>query len=418
MIDTVRNLPVVRSYVEVANIAVNGYKKLGPVDLGPYIYVYTNNSVEGNRFRAGFRTNSDFSRKFTYRGYIAYGLKDQRFKYESNGEYLFNRKHWTVLGTRYREELEQLALYDNSVTQNNLFNAFARFGSLRNSRPFYIKQVQTYFSSEFSKGYTIGASLQTRDFQFNTGQFDFKYYPLNAQSERDTVNTFNTTDLNVEFRVAPDETFLENQNSRISLGAFKWPIFTLRYTRGFNGFARGNFDYNKFQFNVVQWINLGYFGQAKYNIDLGYIPSTLPYPLLRPHLGNETYFFYVNAFNQMRFFEFVSDRWMQLSYQQYFEGFLFNSIPKIKNWNLRLLATGNVLYGGVSNKNFNLGLNGDATAVPQFAKLDPKKPYAEVGYGVENIFRVARVDFVHRLTYLNRPNVKPFGVKFSLQFQL
>jgi hypothetical protein len=120
----------------------------------------------------------------------------------------------------------------------------------------------------------------------------------------------------------------------------------------------------------------------------------------------------------MRFFEFVSDRWMQLSYQQYFEGFLFNSIPKIKNWNLRLLATGNVLYGAVSTKNYNLGLNGDATAVPQFAKLDPRKPYAEVGYGVENIFRVARVDFVHRLTYLNRPNVKPFGVKFSLQFQL
>ena len=45
------------------------------------------------------------------------------------------------------------------------------------------------------------------------------------------------------------------------------------------------------------------------------------------------------------------------------------------------------------------------------------KPYVEVGYGVENIFRFLRVDFVHRLTYLDNPNVRNFGVLFTAQFQ-
>jgi len=41
-----------------------------------------------------------------------------------------------------------------------------------------------------------------------------------------------------------------------------------------------------------------------------------------------------------------------------------------------------------------------------------------VGYGVENIFRLLRVDFIHRLTYLKSQGSKNFGVKFSVQFKL
>lgn len=423
MIDTVKKLPVVRSYVEVANIAVNGHKKLGPVDIGPYIYLYANNSVEGNRFRVGFRTNSEFSRKFTYKGYIAYGTRDGRFKYESNAEYLFSRRHWTVLGTRIREDLELLALFDNSIAANNLFNAFARFGNLRNSRPFYLKQGQTYFSSEVLKGITLGGSIETSQYKFNTGQFDFQYFPQSEGTVKDTISDFKTAELNGEIRIALDETYLENQNSRISLGAFKWPIFTLRYTKGFSGFAKGEFDYHRYQFIVQQWLNLGYLGKARYTIDAGYIPNTLPYPLLRPHLGNQTPFFNASSFNQMRFFEFVSDHWVQFGYQHFFEGFLVNSVPKVRNWNLRLLATSNVLFGGMSRQNYELAkdyahLDKDGNPTQPFHILDRNKPYVEVGYGVENIFRLVRVDFVHRLTYLNLPNAKPFGVKVSVQFKI
>ena len=164
---------------------------------------------------------------------------------------------------------------------------------------------------------------------------------------------------------------------------------------------------------------MGLFGKARLTADAGLIPSVVPYPLLRAHLGNQTPFFNGSSFNTMRYFEFVSDRYAQLNYQHYFEGLGLNSLPLIKKWNLRLLASGNILFGSVSNKNIAFSRSQDSNANEKlpFLELD-RGPFAEVGYGIENIFRFVRVDFIHRLTYLDNPGARPFVVKVSAQFKL
>jgi hypothetical protein len=40
-------------------------------------------------------------------------------------------------------------------------------------------------------------------------------------------------------------------------------------------------------------------------------------------------------------------------------------------------------------------------------------PYVEVGYGIDNIFKIFRVDATHRLTYLDNPGATPFSIKIS-----
>ena len=41
-----------------------------------------------------------------------------------------------------------------------------------------------------------------------------------------------------------------------------------------------------------------------------------------------------------------------------------------------------------------------------------EKPYMEASVGILNIFKVARVDLIKRLTYLDNPNISSFlGVK-------
>ena len=40
-----------------------------------------------------------------------------------------------------------------------------------------------------------------------------------------------------------------------------------------------------------------------------------------------------------------------------------------------------------------------------------EKPYIEVGAGIENIFKVLRIDYVHRLTYRDNPNGDNDGMK-------
>ena len=58
----------------------SGYAHLGKVDIGPSSSFYSFNSVEGQRFRFGGRTSTDFSKRITFDGYLAYGLKDSTGK--------------------------------------------------------------------------------------------------------------------------------------------------------------------------------------------------------------------------------------------------------------------------------------------------------------------------------------------------
>ena len=109
-----------------------------------------------------------------------------------------------------------------------------------------------------------------------------------------------------------------------------------------------------------------------------------------------------------------------LQYRQYLEGFLLNRVPLLNKLKWRLLATANVISGGMRESNQNLiskyTPEGEETLPAGYFKNG--KPYIELGYGVENIFKFFRVDFVHRVSYLDNPGARKFGVLFTAQFQL
>ena len=117
----------------------------------------------------------------------------------------------------------------------------------------------------------------------------------------------------------------------------------------------------------------------------------------------------------------VSDRYAALHYSHHFEGFLLNRIPLMRKLKWRLVGTSNVILGGMSSMNKSLIAerpDGDGLTV---GFLSRGLPYIELGYGVENIFKFFRVDFIHRLTYLDEtknPDVRRFGVLVSFQFNL
>ena len=122
----------------------------------------------------------------------------------------------------------------------------------------------------------------------------------------------------------------------------------------------------------------------------------------------------------MNYGEFVSDQFASLQYQHHFEGFLLNRIPLIRKLKWRLVGTANVIYGSLSQANKDIisptTLDGEPTL--EFQSFDKNRPYVELGYGVENIFKFLRVDFVHRLSYLENPDIRKFAVLFSFQFSL
>lgn len=417
LVDSLKVLPAVKTYTEILNIFVNGYKKIDKwnIDIGPYLFLYANNNVEGHRLRLGFKTDPDFSRKWILSGYGAYGFSDHAFKYGAGVDYIFSRKPWTMAGISYSKDLERLGVSAENIGTNTIFGAFSRFGQFR--RPYWQEDISAYVKREIVKGFTASVQLRHRDFH---PLFDFAYRSKPEMgTESPLRSTYEITELNVETRLAGNETYLQNDNERISMGTGNSPAFTFRYTLGMKNFLHGDFHYHKFAANVKQTFRAGIFGRTYYNLTLGYIPSTIPYTLLYNPLGNESWFYVDNAFNLMKYFEFIADRYVTLRVEHNDEGFVLNRIPAIRKLKLRLLATGKLFYGQVSNKNLALASTMDAqgNSIQTFNELG-NTPYLELGYGVDNIFKFGRVDAIHRLTYKNNPNVTPFAVKISFWFSL
>ncbi len=408
MVDTLKKIPIIRFYSESLKFFATGYLPVKKLDLGPWTEFGNYNNVEGLRFGFGMRTNYSFSNRFLVEGYGAYGTVDQRWKYKFGSTWILSRRHWTTLGVRIGRELDQVGLEMENLEGNSIFLAASRFGTLR--RPFVSTNQRISFQREFFKGFLVTSSLNKSQFD---PLFDFYYYEQGSKALR---TSFQVTEVRAGIRYGRDEIILINDNTRASLGSIKWPIVEMNYTKGIPSLG-SSLDYTKLNFYLYHRINLGLFGVGRYEIDAGKIWGEVPYPLLKNHLGNETLFYTTAAFNTMNFNEFASDQFVSLRYRQSFEGFLFNSIPLVKKLKWRMVGNANVLMGSVQDQNLlNLPqTTPDGRILESFGRLDPKVPYVELGYGIENIFRFFRVDFFHRMTYLDLPEARPFQVKISAQ---
>jgi hypothetical protein len=408
MVDTLKKIPIIRFYSEALKFFATGYLPVKKLDLGPWTEFGNYNNVEGLRLGFGMRTNYSFSNRFLIEGYGAYGTVDRRWKYKFAATSILSRRHWTTLGIRVGRELDQVGLEMENLEGNSVFLAASRFGTLR--RPFVSTNQRITFQREFFKGFLVTSSLNRSQFD---PLFDFYYYEQGSKALR---TNFQATEIRTGIRYGRDEIILINDNTRASLGSIKWPIVEMNFAKGFPSLG-SSLDYTKLNFYLYHRINLGLLGVGRYELDAGKIWGEVPYPLLENHLGNETLFYTTAAFNTMNFNEFASDRFVSLRYRQSFEGFLFNSIPVVKKLKWRMVGNANVLMGSVSDQNIlNIPVTTpNGSVLDSFGRLDPMVPYVELGYGIENIFRFFRVDFFHRMTYLDRPEARPFHVKVSAQ---
>ena len=115
----------------------------------------------------------------------------------------------------------------------------------------------------------------------------------------------------------------------------------------------------------------------------------------------------------MNRFEFVHDRYAGINIEHNFGNGIFRLTPLTRKLKFRQFWTAKALWGSLSEKNYAL----NAASGLNFESLNGKT-YLELGTGVDNIFRVLRIDFVWRplpgsSTLVNN---QKFGVFGSFRF--
>lgn len=424
MIDTLKKVPIVKTYTSLARIAVGGFVPISSsVELGPYINTFAYNSIEGARFQMGFRTRESFSKRWLLRGYVAHGNLDHRWKYNAEALYTLSRRPWIQVGLRKNYDVERLGINTQQLGNNSvstqLFTTLSRFGNYR--RAYLQDALSLVVSHEIMKGLTHTATLISKSFE-PLYLFRYRTRPAEGEQSPQSVN-MQLTEFNYEIRYAKGEVLIRNNNRRpLRLRkAREWPVITFRYTTGFGGTTSDrHLVYNRFNLKVDKTFRAGILGRTNTEWQLGYSPSVVPYPLLFNHQGNQSPIFIANAYNLMNFFEFASDRFVSVGAYHDFEGMITNRIPLLRQLKWRSHVFAKVLWGDTRSENERIipKKDPDGQAIPLFEHLQPNEPYIELGYGFDNIFKFLRVDGIHRLTYRDLPNIQKFAVKFSVSVKL
>jgi hypothetical protein len=417
-IDSLKNMKSFRRLMDWGTLLLAGYKQAGPFEIGPASTFYSFNPVEGFRLRFGGRTTTRFSSRYYSEAYAAYGFKDEKWKYFLSGTYSLNNK--TVYGfpinfvrASYQHDTKIPGQELQFVQEDNFLLSFKRGNNdkwLYNDifRLQYKREFGDHFSYDFGLKYWKQAPAGT-----------IAYVTKSLAGISDSVQSLTTGEASIDLRWAPHEQFYIGKLYRVPI-INKYPVFDFRYIAGVKGLFGGQYNYHNFDLNIYKRFYVGPLGYSDITFDGGYILGKIPFPLAEIHHANQTYAYQLASFNLMNFLEFVSDHYASIDIDHYFNGFFFNKLPLLKKLKWREVVEAKILFGGLRKEN-------DPDKTPDQMKFPltngitetfslTNEPYIEAGFAVANIFKLVRIDFIKRFTYLNHPEIPTWGIRFRTKF--
>ena len=405
MVDSVKKVPAFRTWLEVVQLIFTGYHVRGDFEYGPYFKLYSFNAVEGHRIRLGGRTSNEFSTKIMFNGYAAYGFKDKRFKYSAGVLYKLNENPRQWLEFQYKRDLEQLGQSQNAFSEDNVLSSFLRRNP--NNKLTDVESFEGSYKKEWITGFSSKFFFTQRTMR-PVGELEYVRFNPDPEIGFTDDKMINTSEFSMYTRFAYKEKYVDGEFERVSLGT-KYPILELQLGFGVKDFLDSDYNYQKFEIAVSDKVNIGIFGHSDYRITAGKYYGTLPYTLLEIHNGNETYFYDKRAFNQMNFFEFISDEYATLMVTHHFDGFFLNKMPLMRKLKWREVISFSSVIGKLDDKH-------KAELITPVNTYELNVPYAEIGIGIENIFKIIRIDGFKRLNYLDHPNTSEYGIRGTLEF--
>lgn len=407
MLDTLKTVKKFKQIYNAVSILGSGYVEFNGFDYGPIFSTFGYNDVEGIRVRAGGRTYFGPNDTWRIQAYGAYGFDDNQFKYGVSGKVLLNKKNRFIISGGNRRDIEQIGV--SLTTSNDLlgrsFASSSFFASGDNSKLTSVNL--TNFSAEFEpvRNLVLQAGVSYRTLKSASPTFSLDYYDEFGNIKSDVKQY----EFNASIDYMPGRRPIGFGVERTNVD-YNFTRLYLSFSQGLKDIANSDFEYQKLQFYYKQPLLVGGFGRLFTTFEAGKIFGTVPLGLMGVVPGNQSYFIIDNTYNLMNYYEFVADEYVSLHFEHNFNGRLFSRVPLLRKLNWREIIGIKGVYGTVSDK--NRAINASST----ITYTAPDDVYWEYHAGIGNIFKVLRIDFAWRGSYLNMPDANKFAVKASFGF--
>ena len=347
------------------------------------------NTVEGYLIDYGIeftKTDRKVGKRLSISWKNRYGFYSKRYYSKGRVYYRFNRINRMSIsadGGHYVQQFSEGAIDDQF---NPIYSALAEEN--------YMKLFQHSFGKvnwgvEAFNGFRLNTSvyfgqrkpLENADNLSGTFvDYERKYFSLNEPGNESTqfndpvFGENNSLILNIGFSYQPGQKYMERPNGKINLGS-KWPLLRFNYEKGIGGFGQLDSDYDRLDLRISDSHSFGMVGRFEWDVSGSWFANNNFVPFMdRQHFNTSRIHVAPSGLNRFMALPYYAASTNSFSVQahveQHFNGFILNKIPLIKRLKWQVVAGIHYLYE------------------PTYGN------YWESTVGIENIFRVLRVDFV------------------------
>ena len=326
---------------------LNGYVPFGYFDMD-LIYLVSFNNYEGFRFGQGGKTSDLFSKVLRLDGYIAYGLKDEQYKYNLGFSTRIDSNSNSWVGGSYTDDIREIASSTYTIDKRNF--------KLYDPRPINLKTFydyqswRAYFETKLiPKTESIWQMMYTKVDPL----FDYFY---NYNSTLYEKYTMTTAQLSLQWN--PFSDYLQTEDGRFEVKK-RFPKFTFQYTQSIPKFLENDFDFRKIEFRLEfekTYLNsqktavLFESGYALGTIPLTHLYNTSPNNLTNDRLIERITIAGKNSFETMFFNEFFSSEFAMIHIKHGFKR--LEIFRKVKP---ALVLVTRAAWGDMQNKERHLG---------------------------------------------------------------
>lgn len=393
-IDQRGNKPNVGSILATGYSHDNSYRKRS-LFFSPLLASFSFNTVEGlvTQMNVDYRKRFDNKHILTVQTNWRYGWGNRHFNPHAKIRYRWNQLNFSFIAAAFGSKVSQWdAANPVPPFMNSFFSLWGhknflkiyeqRFGQVR-----YGRELINGVQGSIQLGYHDRHSLSnTTEYSWRGEDFERTYTSNEAPIpiERHQALLLDVV-LDIRFKQQyeryPDRKFIYGS---------KYPKLQLRYRKGISKWLGSDVNFDQLQLRIFDEMDFSVLGESQYNVVVGGFLNNkaMSFVDYQQFNGNEMILArdFLNHFQTTKYYQFFTNEfYVKAHYEHHFNGFIWNKLPLIRRLKWRMVTGVNAFY------------------------VNQDQYFAEAFVGIDNIFKIMRLDYVHSLTHR-----KQWGIRLGL----